>query len=101
MTESPTESTLRPDGWVGNPAALAKARRYRAATKWTTLGYVAALVAAFLIDVPLWWLPFVLFAALFTLDAFLASRVSRAIGRRWSLWRESREGRQVAKDPRT
>jgi len=30
------QSTVHPDGWIGDPAELQRARRYRAALRWGT-----------------------------------------------------------------
>ena len=91
------ESTLHPDGWVGDQAALERARRYRMALKWGTGAFYLLLAASWLVratsdsvaELVIW------FVALLWLPAsFLIPRsVSRAIGRKWSPRLELKERR--------
>ena len=45
------QSTVHPDGWIGDPAELQRARRYRAALRWGTGPFYLLLIASVVVAV--------------------------------------------------
>ena len=89
-------STLHPDGWVGDQVELERARHYRMVVEWGTgLGWlilIAYLVVLFTSDsASLHLLFFVMMALNLGVVHFSQRRVSRLIGRKWTLRLELKE----------
>lgn len=94
VTSEPTKSSVRPEGWVGDPAQLEKARRYRAITRWGAIPFYV-LLAVFWVFVftgsSLQWV-LLLVLGIWAAAAFvLQRRVGRIIGRKWSFRLEAKE----------
>jgi hypothetical protein len=97
------QSTVHPDGWVGDPAELERARRYRAAIKWGIGPYwlllITYCVVIFAVDAPVLQ-GLILLVVVFwaVLNVYMHRRVSQIIGRKWSYRLEQKE-RQRQDDP--
>lgn len=94
VASEPTKSTVRPEGWVGDPAQLEKARRYRAISRWGAIPFYV-LLAVFWVFVftgsSLQWV-LLLVLGIWAAAAFvLQRRVGRIIGRKWSFRLEAKE----------
>jgi len=97
------QSTVHPDGWVGDPAELKRARSYRAAIRWGTapfwLLFVAYWVVVFATDaVFLEWLILFVLGGWVVVNFYLHRQISQIIGRKWTLRLEQKE-RQSADQP--
>ena len=93
----PARSTVRPEGWVGDPAQLERARRYRAFIKRSTIplfSLVALACVLMLLRSSLQWLLFLVAIAWAVVLLVLEKRIGRIIGRKWSPRLEDREGQQ-------
>ena len=93
------QSSLQPDGWVGEPDELQRARRYRATLRWGNRSAWVILITYWAVrptDLRLFQVPILLAVVVWGVLAFvLQRRISRIIGRRWSLGFESRERRNL------
>ena len=91
MAREPSNSTLHPDGWIGDKAELHRARRYRALIRWAQIPLWASFLASgfipFLADMVLTGFLFAGFAGEFVYQ----KRISLAIGRKWTFSKELRE----------
>ena len=92
-SSQPGESTLHPDGWVGDPAELERARRYRKAIYWGFAPIWVAAVAIWFVDPPIDLILFGVILADVAMVLLFQSRISRAIGRKWTLRLEGKEKR--------
>ena len=91
MTEHSKQSTVHPDGWVGDPEELALARRYRAILKWGFPVFIGAFLAYWLVEPPWDSVLLGLLVSWLFLTFFFQSRISRAIGRKWNWRLENKE----------
>jgi hypothetical protein len=97
----PARSTARPDGWVGDPAQLEKARRYRAFIKWGAIPFYVLLAAYWILMLmgsAIQWLLLPVIVVWIAADFVLQRRVGTIIGRKWSTWQEYKE-RKRQDDP--
>ena len=97
----PARSTARPGGWVGDPAQLEKARRYRAFIKWGAIPFYVLVAASWILMLMGSAVTGLLLAVIVVWAAavlVLQRRVSTIIGRKWSTWHEYKE-RKRQDDP--
>lgn len=94
---SAEHSTLHPDGWVGNPAELERARFYRSAQRWGAPVFYLVLATSFFVDSPFDLAMIGVMVVWVALIFFFQSAISRAIGRKWTSRLEYKEKRQREK----
>ena len=100
MSDSSREpqSSLHPDGWIGEQDELQLAKRYRVMLRWGNRSAWVILIGFWVLRstgsrIP--QIPILLAVVAWGVWAFvLQRRVSRIIGRKWSLGFEARERRQ-------
>lgn len=92
------QSSLDPDGWIGEPDELQLARRYRETLRWGNRSAWVIIIAFWLLrstGSQLPQIPILLAVVAWGVWAFvLQRRISRIIGRKWSFGFEARERRQ-------
>ena len=97
------QSTVHPDGWIGNPAELERARRYRAALRWGMGPFWFLLIAYWVVfltadDFVLESLIILAAGLLVVLGFYLRRKISEIIGRKWT-FRLRTEGTNTAGRP--
>ena len=97
MSEQP-ESTLRPDGWVGDAGELDKARRYRSAIRWGNVLIFPLFAAFWFVPPPIDVLFIALMIGLVIMDLVLQRKITKAIGRKWTFSLEMKEKRLEMKE---
>ena len=93
------QSTVHPDGWIGDPAELQRARRYRAALRWGTGPFYLLLIASVVVAVSggadvLWTLMVIATFAWVLLTWYMHRQINQIIGRKWSSSLELKERRR-------
>jgi hypothetical protein len=94
------QSTVHPDGWVGDHVELARARRYRTAIKWVSglfwLLIIATWVVLFTTGDPVVWVVIIAMIWLWVgMHTYMQWKIGQIIGRKWSTLGEYKELKQL------